>query len=306
MPRIRSNDDLIKYTEAKLGGGSAGIVNVEITPEQWIILIDDAIQDFYRYNIGDGTFFQYGIMQLVAGKTQYNLRDVSEFFPRDVHGEYIANTVDLDNVEWDQCSINIEQVLEVKASNSFRGGVNDMFTPVHAWYQYGGGKEALNAPYGETGKDTTDVTSFVTGTTSSMSVDFSSYDAILPMTSYFLAMQNLAMLEKLFGTEYECHWRPDAGILNLFPTPKTNQPAMISYWARENRIFLYNNIIFKKYMVACAKEQWGINLSKFTRTLVGDGEINAETIRLEGAAEKEKILTENIKGESFQCFFFKG
>lgn len=306
MPRIRSNEDLIKYAEAKLGGGEAGIINVEVTPQQWTILIDDAIQDFYRYNIGEGTIFQYGIMQLRAGKTQYNLRDVSEFFPRDEHGEYIANTIDMNEVEWDECSINIEQVLEVRASQRFRGSVNDMFTPIHAWYQYGGGKEMLNAPYGASNSDGTDVTSLSSGTHSSMAVEFSSYDAILPMTGYFLAMQNLATLEKLFGIEYECHWRPDAGILNLFPTPKTDQPAMISYWAREGRIFLYNNPIFKKYLVACAKEQWGINLSKFNRTLIGDGEVNAETIRTEGKLEKDTILAENVRGESFQCFFFKG
>lgn len=302
MIKIRNNTDLIKWVSLKLG---SPVHNIEIAPDQWELLIDEALEIFWRYHTGDGNFLQYGIIELKKGKTQYNLRDIGEFFPTDEHGAYIPNSIDLNNIPWKDASINIEQVLEVKGSGGGTGGINKMFSAMHAWWQ-GGGKDMIESAGMHTGDGRSSVLSVHQPGTYNNTSSPAGYDAVLPMTSYFLAMQNLATIEKLFRVEFECHWRSQAGILNIAPTPDTDMPAMLSYWAKENRIFVYNNPLFKRYLIASAKYQWGINLSKFSKSLVGGGEINANDLKSEGKEEMDQLLEDEIKGESHQPFFYIG
>lgn len=312
MIKIRNTEDLFKYVKLRLG---YPLVNVEVAEEQFELVVDECLKDCWRYNSGTFTFLNYGIFEMKKGKTQYNLRDVSEAFPFDKHGDRIPSTIDMNDPIWENSYVNIEQVVEVKASSRYQGGINAIFSPMHAWYHDAGGKQVLDgggmvdaetlgfwqtrSPGNSSTLSTLSNTS-ITGGSSDLPAD-----PLMPMTQYFLAMNNLGIIEYLFGEEFEAHWRNDAGILQIYPTPKKDVPAMITYFGKENKKFVFNNILFQKYVLAKTKMQWGQNLSKFRKSLVGGGEINASDLLDSGKNEAEEIL-EQIKGESEFTYMIKG
>ena len=68
---INSLTELKAYALRRLGGGA---INVEITPDQQIDLIEDALQKFVRYH-HEGSSITWALLSVTAGEDTYTLDD---------------------------------------------------------------------------------------------------------------------------------------------------------------------------------------------------------------------------------------
>jgi hypothetical protein len=319
MPKINTKEDLKKYILLRCG---APVTAVELNNEHLEIVIDDAIQLLQRYNYGEGTYFEYGMIELKPGKTQYILRDIDNVStstgkkacdylnnPENLHGFKLSE----DPKAWENTEVDIEQIFEVKASSNYMGGINTMFTPMHAWW-YGGGGAGLvggtptsyaGGMTGVYGTEMSNVSGNVgaAGGQGSVTGSQTAYDPMMVLSNYQWMMDYISSIEYYFSTMFQAHWRADAGILQIYPTPRQCFNAVVIYYKKENALYLYNNPLFKQLVVAMAKMQWGTNIGKYSSDLVGGGSVNHDTIKTEGKDEYEKII-ESIKKESTPPDFF--
>jgi hypothetical protein len=107
--QIASKADFIQYIKYALGFPS---INVELDCTQLGNIIDDCVQEFRRYNAGEGSYEDYAIFNISAGVNTYSLS-----------AEDIQNVYDL------QSSFGIN-------------GINTLFSPTHIllyadWVQRG-------------------------------------------------------------------------------------------------------------------------------------------------------------------------
>ena len=329
MPKINSKDDLKKYIALRLG---APVATVELEDEQYEIIIDDAIQLLQKYNYGDGSYFEYSLIELQPYKTQYHLRDIDNMITST--GERVSDifrdparlkpfVLPEDPKAWENTEVDIEHIFEIKASGNYMGGINSMFTPMHAWW-YGGGGDALvgggmgtsvgggGGDWGSgNGNSFGNIQSTNAGVVTAggagggVTGSSTAYDPMTPLSNYHWMMQYISSIEFYFQTMFQAIWRPDAGILHVYPAPKRCMNAIMTYYKKENALYLYNNALFKKLVVAMAKMQWGTNLGKFTSDLIGGGSVNFSDIKSEGKEDYQEVMQE-IKGESQPADFIWG
>jgi len=298
MPKIRNEEDLIKYTKLKLG---SPMHNIEVTEEQFVILIDDSIDMFRRLNYGEGSIFSYGVFDVKKGKTQYNLRNVDAGFIRDTYGNNIPSSTNLDAPSWEDSTINIQSVLEIKLTGGGTRGINHLFSPDAMILNNGSDSivnNLFNAPTASDG-----VTTNQSGTIGGGAGQV--YDYMMPLTNFVQSSAYLETFNKIFKRQYEAIWRAQEGILNIYPTPDHDDTAMIIYWAHENKRALFNNPLFKEYFLLVVQKQWGANLKKFTHTLAGGGEIDAQGL-YDSANDALVEILEQIRLESEPPGFFIG
>lgn len=323
MPKINTKDDLKKYILLRLG---APISAVEIDNDQLEILIDDAVQLLQRYNYGEGSYFEYGMLELKPNKTQYVLRDIDNVITST--GRSVCDMVTNpqngvpqfklpeDPKAWENTEVDIEQIFELKASSNYIGGINKMFSPMHAWWYGGGGQNLVGGTPGSTiggggggmgygAGSMSNVGSTVTagGAGGNTTGSMRAYDPLMTLSNYQWMMQYIESIEYYFKTMFQAHWRADAGILQVYPTPKQCYNAILIYYKKEAAIYLYNNPLFKQLVVAMAKMQWGTNIGKYSADLVGGGSVNYADMKSEGKEEYTEIM-ESIKGESQPPDFF--
>lgn len=106
MARIVTTEQMRTYIKMMLGGG---IVNVEMKNEVLNQIIEDSIQEFQKYNYGEGQYLDYVIFTASAGQTTYN------FFEDPVLS---ASWEDISNV------VNFEISFGIN-------GINTLFSPTH-------------------------------------------------------------------------------------------------------------------------------------------------------------------------------
>jgi hypothetical protein len=94
-------------------------------------------------------------------------------------------------------------------------------------------------------------------------------------------------------------------MLRVWPTPNVNTTAMITIYKKEDAINLYNNSLLKKLARARVEILWGKILRKYSMTLPGGGNINADAI-IQTAKEEEQAAIESIKFESDPAIFMVG
>lgn len=70
---ISSTSEFRNYIRTELGGGTNGVINIEISVEALNQSIDKAIRTFQRYNYGEGTYENYTVLVLSAGVSEYSL-----------------------------------------------------------------------------------------------------------------------------------------------------------------------------------------------------------------------------------------
>jgi hypothetical protein len=97
MATIITKDDLKRYLLATLGDP---VITVEISDEQLNNCVDDAIDDFTRYNVGEGGYQDFMSLSLSAYVDTYNLS-----------GQNIDSTIDF--------------------TTSLTDGINTLFAPTH-------------------------------------------------------------------------------------------------------------------------------------------------------------------------------
>jgi len=89
MSTLYNKADFRDYIKYELG---APVINVEISDSQIDIIIDDVVQDFQRYNYGEGAYLDYVVFPCLANTSAYSLSgmdiaDVIEvFFPTGIYG----------------------------------------------------------------------------------------------------------------------------------------------------------------------------------------------------------------------------
>lgn len=312
--KIISKEDLIKFIQISLG---EPYNRVELHESHYEVLIDQTIDTFHRYNAGEGSIYEYGLMELKAGQSEYNLRSIGEELSYAINPDGVPdpNKIKIINsTAWEDSVINIESVISVSGSSmASMGGINNIFTPAHGWfYGYGGAQSVGMGGMAGTGLSTgmafsgggnSGVVSGSAGGGMSGSIlgYNSSRDPLLPLSSYVLARQNLALVDRLFGQRLMAVWRADAGLLRISPTPTQSRVALVNYYRRENAVYLYNNILYQNLVIAACGIKWGENLTKYSTTMAGGGSINGEGI-LNSYKEKYTQALEAVKTETWRPF----
>jgi len=298
MPKIKTRDDLIKYALLKHG---SPMHNVEVTNEQFQIVIDDCIDMFRRCNYGEGSIFSHGVFEVKAGKTQYNLRSIDSGFIRDNYGNIVPSSTDLSSPSFEDGVVNISAVLEIKISGSGRNGINTLFSTDNLMFADNNGRTIFDNLFSANSGSSDFVTTNQPGTIGTSAG--SKYDYLMPITNFVQKSAYYELFNKFFKVEYEAIYRAQEGILNIYPTPTSDDIAMITYWAKENEKALFNNPLFKQYFVAEVQKQWGANLKKYSVTLAGGGEIDGQGL-YDNAVEQIEMIMEEINGESEPPAFF--
>lgn len=106
MARIVTNDQMRNYIKMMLG---APIINIEVANAQLDQVIEDSIQEFQKYNYGEGQYLDYAIFTASAGQTTYN------FFEDPVL-----------SASWE----NVSNVVNFEISFGING-INTLFSPTH-------------------------------------------------------------------------------------------------------------------------------------------------------------------------------
>jgi len=125
------------------------------------------------------------------------------------------------------------------------------------------------------------------------------------MGEYNDAMSYLKTLERQIGPSYSAHWRPQAEVLTIVPTPKETGNVMLKLYVREAEVNLFNNPMFRKLAVARTGIAWGTNLSKYMGTMPDGLTIRGPEI-LQRYIDEEKDVLDKIKQESQPYDIFIG
>lgn len=127
----------------------------------------------------------------------------------------------------------------------------------------------------------------------------------LMMAEYNGAMQYLKLVEKQFGKMYTLHWHPGREVLEIIPTPKQDIGGIIALYIREEEQFLFDNPLYRNFVVAKAGVLWGKVLTKVTGAMPDGLTMNGEGIL---SMYKEELATalEDVKSQSQPLDFFVG
>jgi len=313
--KIISKEDLKTYIKIELG---EPFNRVELHDSHYDVLIDDAIDMFHRYTAGEGSIYEYGVMQLRKGQNDYNLRSIGNETAYAINANGIPNVNKINVINstaWEDSVINIESVISVLQSNTMTGGINNLFTASHGWFYAGGGAAGMglmntgqqNIGYGFAGGGNSgNVTGEAGGGMQGNILGYNSNkDPFMPLSTYTQMRQNLALIDRLFGQRLMAVWRADAGILRISPTPTADTTALVLYYKREDAMYLYNNILYRNLVIAMCGIKWGEILTKYTTSMAGGGTINGDGI-LNNYKEKYTAALEAIKTETWRPFFRKG
>jgi hypothetical protein len=110
------------------------------------------------------------------------------------------------------------------------------------------------------------------------------FDPMLLIDQFQWLVGGMSAIQKIFGTEYDCIWRRDAGILEVYPTPVASQAVLIRYQKRENEIYCYNNEDFQQLLLNRLIMVWKSNVGTF------DNERKFNNTLFPGTVEHEEKL----------------
>lgn len=185
--------------------------------------------------------------------------------------------------EYCLAGMNIQDAYDIEYSG-WLGGINTLFSPANmllynSWVVQG------NYPGGPGGGPPTPYPTAY------------KENSGLVMTEYNVAMSYLKTLEKQIGPSYTVHWRPQAEILEVIPTPKKTMQTMLKLYVRESEANVFNNPLFRKLVVARAGIAWGQNLSKVSGQMPDGLTIRGPEI-LTMYKEDDKEALQNLRDES--------
>ena len=117
------------------------------------------------------------------------------------------------------------------------------------------------------------------------------------LVTWVAAQQYLGDVRKYIGKKYDIRFFPQQHKMRIYPTPKANEDRMVMFRVyRRNILFeLYNHILLKDLMVAKAREQWGINLTKDNHTLPGGVTVDGKGILAKAEKDMELAMKRIIE-----------
>lgn len=249
------------------------------------IITLDGFRDYLKLTIGNPVIN----IEVADEQIDQLIEDSVQDFQRYTYGEATYRdvmTLSLSaGVSAYQMTEEIDSIMDISLSFGL-GGINDLFTPQHSllyndWVNgnYPGGPGGSSGPAGLGG-------SCVLG-------------------SYDISMVYLKEIEDHFARKYTCDFNPNSYMLRVWPTPNFDTVAMLTIYRKETAVNLYNNSLLKKLARARVEILWGKILRKYSMTLPGGGNINADAI-IQTAKEEEQAAIESIKFESDPAIFMVG
>lgn len=115
--------------------------------------------------------------------------------------------------------------------------------------------------------------------------------------SWNAALQWLEQAKIDFGESYQVRYNEKEKELSVWPTPRHPVRAIMEVYKRQRAVKIFNDIMFRKLVVARAGQVWTNALRKYSITLAGGGTLNADSLYSSYKEEYDYCL-ENIRLES--------
>ena len=106
------------------------------------------------------------------------------------------------------------------------------------------------------------------------------------LPTFVAAKTLLSDAQKLIGLNYRFKFHKESGILRIIPTPREDVPIIVRVYREECFSEVFAMINFRNLVVATAREQIGIHLTKDDFNMPGGGRVNGDKILAK--AEKDK------------------
>lgn len=149
----------------------------------------------------------------------------------------------------------LESVVDFKTSN-WIGGINDLFTVPHALLYdqvmgmncWEGNCFGNSAAYGDI------------------------------LGSWKATLTWMAEANDMFGEHFQVRYNEKEKELEVQPSPKRPTKGMMKVWKRQRSERIFNDVIFKKMVVAKAGMVWTNALRKYNLQISGGGTLNADSL----------------------------
>jgi hypothetical protein len=123
----------------------------------------------------------------------------------------------------------------------------------------------------------------------------------LGLTDIETMMQGLRDWQFRYVIPFAPKWNDLSKTLIVEPTPQQDCKAGLVIWRREKMANLFNTLQFRRLATAYAGIRWASNLSKYTISLPGGASMNAQTMKSDWVAERDKWEAQ-IRGERASIF----
>lgn len=121
--------------------------------------------------------------------------------------------------------------------------------------------------------------------------------------SWNAALMWLEQAKVDFGESYQVRYNEKEKELSIWPTPRHPVRGIMEVYKRQKSVKIFNDIIFRKLVVAMAGMRWTNALRKYTITIAGGGQLNADSL-YSSYKEDYDWCIEEIRLESTQGEFW--
>lgn len=115
--------------------------------------------------------------------------------------------------------------------------------------------------------------------------------------SWNAALQWLEQAKIDFGESYQVRYNEKEKELSIWPSPRHPCKGIMEVYKRQRSVKIFNDIMFRKLVVARAGMVWCNSLRKYSLTIAGGGQLNADSLFASYKEEYDYCL-ENIRLES--------
>lgn len=115
--------------------------------------------------------------------------------------------------------------------------------------------------------------------------------------SWNAALQWLEQAKIDFGESYQVRYNDKEKELSIWPTPRHPVRGIMEVYKRQKSIKIFNDIMFRKMLVARCGMLWANSLRKYSLTLAGGGTLNGDSL-YSSYKEEYDYCMENIRLES--------
>lgn len=104
-----------------------------------------------------------------------------------------------------------------------------------------------------------------------------------------------------FGESYQVRYNEKEKELSIWPSPRHPVRGIMEVYKRQRSVKIFNDIMFRKLVVAMAGMRWCNTLRKYSITIAGGGQLNADSLYSSYKEEYdwciEQIRLESTQGE---------
>ena len=115
--------------------------------------------------------------------------------------------------------------------------------------------------------------------------------------SWNAALMWLEQAKIEFGESYQVRYNEKEKELSIWPSPRHPVRGIMEVYKRQRSVKIFNDVMFRKMVVARAGMVWTNALRKYSITLAGGGQLNADSLYSSYKEEYDYCL-ENIRLES--------